>query len=40
MSKKRGSAMRNETCKGEKRRNELGRGRERVSVLELTEGKN
>ena len=34
--------MRNETCKGENRRNELGRGRERegVSVLKLTEGKN
>ena len=42
MSKKRDSTTRNETCKGENRRNELGRGRERegVSVLELTEGKN
>jgi len=32
--------MRNETCKGEKKRNELGRGGERegVSVLKLTEG--
>jgi len=40
ISKKRGSAMRNETCKGEKKRNELGRGGERegVSVLKLTEG--
>jgi hypothetical protein len=42
MNKKRGSTMRNETCKGENRRNELWRGRERegVPVLKLTEGKN
>jgi hypothetical protein len=42
MSKKRGSTMHNKTCKGENRRNELGRDveREGVPVLKLTEGKN
>jgi hypothetical protein len=42
MSKKRGSTMHNETCKGENRRNEIGRDVERdgVPVLKLTEGKN
>jgi hypothetical protein len=42
MSKKLGSPVRNETCKGENRRNEMrkGRERERVPVLKLTEGKN
>jgi len=42
MSKKRGSTMHNEICKGENRRNELGRDTERggVPVLKLTEGKN